>query len=119
MAQSNFAEKEKMIGQNIQFDKLLSETELTNVIERGVFNFLRRELCWGRNYTKGMTRRLRKTQWIPIYQLSTDHIRAILDTQFLAPPVYQAVMETELICRMARIAYRNLDFLLDLTHKKS
>lgn len=46
----------------------------------GTHGTRREYIHWGRNYDKNMIR-LSETEWIPIKDLETDHIKAILETQ--------------------------------------
>jgi len=55
-------------------------------------------LFWGKNYTKEM-KRLPKTEWILIRDMSTDHIQAVLDGKFTKNPTYLKVFKDELKLR--------------------
>ncbi len=57
-----------------------------------------RFLLWGINYDKNM-KRLPKTQFVPIKDLNTDHIWAILITLPDINKKYRRVMEEEIIYR--------------------
>ena len=57
-----------------------------------------RFLLWGRNYDKNM-KRLPKTEFVPIKDLNTDHIWAILLTLPNINKEYRKVMEEEIIYR--------------------
>ena len=57
-----------------------------------------RFLLWGRNYDKNM-KRLPKTEFVPIKDLNTDHIWAILLTLPNMNKEYRRVMEEEILFR--------------------
>lgn len=60
------------------------------------FEDFREYLRWGRNYDKNM-KRLPATEWIPIKELDTDHIQAILDGGYAAGnPFFKNLFEEEL-----------------------
>jgi hypothetical protein len=59
-------------------------------------HFLIREcFFWGKNYTKDM-KRLPETEWIPIKDLDTSYIKAILRTQPQISSVYSETFKREL-----------------------
>lgn len=57
-----------------------------------------RFLLWGRNYDENM-KRLPKTEFVPIKDLNTDHIWAILLTLPNMNKEYRRVMEEEILFR--------------------
>lgn len=77
------------------------------------FLFLRLRLRWGNTLDKNGDP-LPKMKLIPIFKLSTSHLRAIIDTQWQIGETFQVVMETELLCREAGFCKRNQDSIDDL-----
>lgn len=60
--------------------RIWHDEEQTILLEQGCK--LRDIILWGNNFNKE-GERLPKTKWILVKDLNTDHIKAILDTQFL------------------------------------
>lgn len=56
------------------------------------------ELKWGQNYDENM-KRLKKTKWIKIKDMSTSHIKNILDGNYCNNPMYLKVFKDELESR--------------------
>lgn len=52
------------------------------------------ELEWGQNYDENM-KRLKQTNWIKIKDMSTEHIKAILDGDYCSNPMYLKVFKDE------------------------
>lgn len=77
------------------------------------FLFLRLQLRWGNTLDKD-GKSLSQMRLIPIFKISTSHLRAIIDTQFQMSPLFQNVMETELFCRESGYIKRNQDGMDDL-----
>jgi len=56
----------------------LSDFTNTSITDEGTHELRREHLKWGNNYDKDMNA-LPETMWIPIKDMSSDHIQAILD----------------------------------------
>lgn len=69
-----------------------------SVYSDGTFELERTHICWGRNYDENM-KRLPKTEFVPIKDLNTDHIWAILLTLPNMNKEYRRVMEEEIFFR--------------------
>lgn len=69
--------------------------ENLSVVDDGLHTTRREHLCWGKNYDKDMNR-LSETQWIPIMDMDTDHIKAVLENIKNLSPFYKEVFENEL-----------------------
>lgn len=71
------------------------ECQDLSVIDSGLHSQRRELLKWG-NTRNAAGKPLSKIAWIPIKDLGTDHIRAILATQKRIRPVVQETLVTEL-----------------------
>ena len=66
------------------------------------FEDFREHLRWGRNYDENMVR-LDKTEWIPIKDMTTDHIQAILDGGYSnGNPFYTKLFQEEIAYRIKK-----------------
>ena len=65
----------------------ISDIEDISVYDDNKHETRRKYLCWGRNFDKDMNR-LPRTEWIPIKEMSTEHIQAIIDGGFAESNVY-------------------------------
>ncbi len=73
---------------NISLEEFYDNPELSH--------FLMREcLFWGRNYDKNMNK-LPATEYIPIKDLTSDHIEAILKTQIHLSEFWKSLFKREL-----------------------
>ncbi len=72
--------------------------ELT-VYDDGSFDKRREYLHWGNKFDKD-NKQLPKVKFIPIKDLDTDHIKAILNTQLSIRPEFKDTMEKELVWRV-------------------
>lgn len=68
------------------------------VYDDGTFKTQREWVMWGKNYDKTMNL-LPKTEWIPIKNLETDHIYAILSNVKNIDPFYRRLLEDEIVFR--------------------
>lgn len=86
-------------GGNDYVRKSVNKEEMKNlcIYSDGSFE-TDRFLLWGRNYDKNM-KRLPKTEFVPIKDLNTDHIWAILLTLPNMNKEYRKVMEEEILFR--------------------
>ena len=78
----------------------ISTQQLKNlcVYDDGTFECHRNNICWGRNYNSN-GELLSETEYIPIKDLTDDHIWAILTTQKNMSNSYRRLMEEEIIYR--------------------
>ena len=86
-------------GGNDYVRKIVNKKEITDlcIYSNGSFE-TDRFLLWGVNYDKNM-KRLPKTEFVPIKDLNTDHIWAILLTLPNINKEYRRVMEEEILFR--------------------
>lgn len=72
----------------------------TSIEDDGSHELRRRYLTWGNNYDKDMNR-LPETVWNPIKDMTSDHIQAILDNNYVANnPFYKELFKEELKFRI-------------------
>lgn len=78
--------------------KTVNKEEMKNlcIYDDGTFKLQREWLVWGRNYDKDMNL-LPQTEWIPIKDLTTDHIYNILKLNI--PNSYRRLFEDEILFR--------------------
>jgi len=86
------------VKMSVNKEKLINLCEYDN----GSFECHRNNVCWGRNYDSGL-KLLPQTEYIPIKDLTDDHIWAILTTQRDMNINYRKLMEEELIYRENQI----------------
>jgi hypothetical protein len=86
------------VRMSVNKEKLINLCEYDN----GTFECHRNNVCWGRNYDSNL-KLLPQTEYIPIKDLTDDHIWAILTTQRDMHSSYRKLMEEELIYRENQI----------------
>jgi hypothetical protein len=74
----------------------LSDFTNTSITDDGTHELRREHLKWGNNYDKDMNA-LPETIWIPIKDMSSEHIQAILDGGYVKNnPKYEELFKEEL-----------------------
>lgn len=74
----------------------LSDFINTSITDDGTHELRREHLKWGNNYDKDMNA-LPETMWIPIKDMSSEHIQAILDGGYVKNnPKYEELFKEEL-----------------------
>ena len=82
-----------------RFDNIEPYIELS-IEDDGTHESRRKYLNWGRNYDKNMVA-LPQTEWVPIMDMTSDHIQAILDGGWVKNnPFYEELFKEELKFRV-------------------